>query len=324
MFEGFADQLLRFLQFLQFAPLRNALITGSCVAIVAAIIGYFLIGRSLTFAGHALPNIGFAGAAGAVLLGVNPLFGLFAFTIAAGIGIGLLGRNARERDTAISVLMTFALGLGLLFLSLYSGYAERVYNILFGSVFRISVDNVWITAISGVVVLLMVLLLYRPLLFSTFDPGVAEARGVPVRAVAVLFMVLVAITVTIAIQVVGALLVFTLLVGPSATASRIARRPVWTILLAVLLGLGYSWAGILLATEDVGTWLGWFSPTISGYWPASFFIATLAFLVYLPVRLLSPLWSGYGERKPAIRQRHEALREISEPIAERELIAEKR
>src|SRR5690349_10279362 len=125
-------------EIVQFQPVRNALLTGSCVAIVAAVIGYFLIGRSLTFAGHALPNIGFAGAAGAVLLNIDPVFGLFAFTIAAGVGIGLLGRGVRERDTAISILMTFTLGLGLLFLALYSGYAQRVYGILIGTTLGIS------------------------------------------------------------------------------------------------------------------------------------------------------------------------------------------
>src|SRR5713226_10731048 len=110
---------------LQYAFIQNAFMAGTCVAIVAAMMGYFLIVRGLTFAGHALPNIGFAGAAGAVLLGLDPVIGLFAFTIGAGIGIGLLGKRVGERDTSIAIIMTFALGLGLLFLSLYSGFAER-------------------------------------------------------------------------------------------------------------------------------------------------------------------------------------------------------
>src|SRR5262249_45940379 len=123
---------------LQYSFIQNAFLAGSLVAVVAAIVGYFLVVRGLAFAGHALSHIGFAGAAGAVLLGVDPVFGLLVFTIGASIGIGLLGKELRERDIAIGVIMTFTLGLGLLFLSLYSGYAERAYSILFGTILGIS------------------------------------------------------------------------------------------------------------------------------------------------------------------------------------------
>src|SRR5213078_828125 len=123
---------------LQYAFIQNAFVAGTCVAIVAAMMGYFLIVRGLTFAGHALHDIGFAGAAGAVLLGIDPVIGLFAFAIGAAIGIGILGKRLNERDTAIGIIMTFSLGLGILFLSLYSGYAERVYSILFGQIVGIS------------------------------------------------------------------------------------------------------------------------------------------------------------------------------------------
>jgi hypothetical protein len=133
--------------------MRNALATGSIVAVLAAAVGFFIVARSLTFAAHAIPNIGFAGAAGAVLAGVQPVYGLFAFTIAAAIGIGILGDKIRERDIVVAVLMTFALGLGFLFLSLYSGYAQRLYGILFGSILGISVENVLVTAAAGAVAL---------------------------------------------------------------------------------------------------------------------------------------------------------------------------
>jgi zinc/manganese transport system permease protein len=266
--------------------IQNALLAGSIVAVVAAIVGYFLIVRGLTFAGHALPNIGFAGAAGAVLLGLDPVIGLFAFTIGAGIGIGLLGKEVNERDTSIGVIMTFALGLGLLFLSLYSGYAERVYSILFGQIIGISQQDVLITASASLGTLLALLFLFRPLLFSSFDPEVAQARGLPVRLLSIAFLILLAITVSLAVQVVGALLVFTLLVGPAATASRIARSPFWAIALAIVLGVSYTVLGIYLAAEN-------------GVWPVSFFIATISFGVYLPVRLLSPLWMGQRNRQNA-------------------------
>lgn len=268
---------------LQYGFIQNALLAGSLVAVVAALIGYFLIVRGLTFAGHALPNIGFAGAAGAVLLGLDPMFGLFAFTIAASIGIGLLGRRFSERDTAIGVIMAFALGLGLLFLSLYSGFAERVYSILFGQIVGISQTDVLITALSSLVTLAAILLLFRPLLFSSFDPEVAEARGVPVRLLSIIFLILLAITVSLSVQVVGALLVFTLLVGPAATAVRLARNPFWAMIIAIALGVSYTWLGIYLAAEN-------------GVWPVSFYIAAISFGVYLPVRLLSPLWIGRRAR----------------------------
>jgi len=261
----------------QYPILQHALLAGALVAVIAALMGYFLLARNLTFAGHALPNIGFAGAAGAVLIGLDPVLGLFAFTIAAGIGIGLLGKDMHTRDTAVGVVMTFALGLGLLFLSLYAGYAERVYSILFGQIIGISQQDVQITAIASLGTLLAILLLFRPLLFSSFDAELARARGVPVGLLSLAFLILLAITISLAVQVVGALLIFTLLVGPAATASRLTRNPLGALALACLLGVWITLLGIVLAAEN-------------GVWPVSFFIATLSFGTYLPVRLLCPLW----------------------------------
>jgi zinc/manganese transport system permease protein len=259
-------------------------------------VGYFLIIRGLTFAGHALPNIGFAGAAGAVLLGIDPVIGLFVFTIGAAIGIGLLGRRVNERDTTIGIIMTFSLGLGLLFLSLYFGYAQQAYSILFGQILGISQTDVEVLAISSLLTTVILLVLFRPLLFSSFDPEVAEARGIRVQLLAVVFLILLAITVSLAVQVVGALLVFALLIGPTATAVRIVRRPLWTIIVAIVLGVSYTCLGILFATN-------------SGSVPVSFFIATLSFGVYLPVRLLSPLWIGrYARRSPAIHAEYQPSR----------------
>jgi zinc/manganese transport system permease protein len=267
----------------QYQFIQNAFMAGTCVAIVAAIMGYFVILRGLTFAGHALPNIGFAGAAGAVLLGFDPVIGLLAFTIIAAIAIGVLGKALRERDIAVGIIMTFALGLGILFLSLYSGYAERVYSILFGQIVGISLEKVLFTTLSSFLTLVLLVILFRPLLFSSFDPEVAEARGVPVNLLGLVFLVLVAITVSIAVQIVGALLFFTLLIGPAATTIRIVQRPIWAILLAIILGICYTWLGIFFAAN--------------GTWPVSFYIAMISFGVYLPIRLLSPLWIEQRARK---------------------------
>ena len=261
----------------QYSFIQNAFLAGSLVAVVAAVIGYFLLMRGLTFAGHALSHIGFAGAAGAVLLGIDPVFGLLAFTVGASLGISLLGKEIRERDIVIGVIMTFTLSLGILFLSLYSGYAEQAYSILFGTILGISQADVLITALFCTMTIGVILACFRPLLFSSFDPEVAQARGVPVRSLSTLFLVLVAVTVSISVQVVGILLIFTLLVGPAATATRLVRSPLGAIVLSVILGLCYTWFGIFFAAN--------------GTWPVSFYIAAISFGVYLPVRLFVPLWS---------------------------------
>lgn len=266
----------------QYPFIQNAFLAGSLVAIMAGILGYFLVVRGLTFAGHALSSIGFAGAAGAVLLGVSPVVGLLASTVGAGLAISALGREIRERDVAIGVIMTFALGLGVLFLSLYHGYAEQAYSILFGTIVGISRSDVWATAGLSLGVLAVLALVGRPLLFSSFDPVLAEARGLPIRLLASLFLVLVAVTVSIAMQVIGVLLVFALLVGPPATAIRLVRRPASVMLMSIILGLIYTWLGIFLAANSS--------------WPVSFYITTLAFCVYLPVRLLSKVRRSWQDR----------------------------
>lgn len=266
-------------ELLRYAFIQNAFVSGALIAAVGAMTGYFLLARGLTFAGHALPNVGFAGAAGAVLVGVRPVYGMFVFTILAGLGIGALGRNSSSRDTSIGVLMTFALGMGLLFLDLYSGYAQRVYSILFGTILGISRADVEVTAITAAIALLFVLAAFRPLVFSTFDPAAAEARGVPTRLIANVLLVMTAVTVSISIQVMGAILVFTLIVGPAATAMRLFHKPLTTMLLAALLGVLYVWGGILLAAA-------------SGDLPVSFFVSAFALLGYLPARLLTARSGG--------------------------------
>ena len=258
---------------LSYPFIQNAFLAGSLVAIVAALMGYFLVIRGLTFAGHALSNIGFSGAAGAVLLGVHPVYGLLVFTVGASLAISVIGREIRQRDIAIGVIMTFALGLGVLFLALYPGYAELAYSILFGTILGISRGDVFVTGLLGLAIVLGMTVIGRPLLFSSLDPELAEARGVPVKWVGGLFLVLAALTVSIAMQVVGVLLLFALLVGPPATAIRLVKQPAGAIGLAIILGLVYVWVGILLA--------------INTNWPVSFFIAALSFSVYLPVRLFS-------------------------------------
>jgi zinc/manganese transport system permease protein len=254
----------------RYAFLQHAFAAGAFAALGASVLGFFLINRGMTFASHALPNIGFAGAAGAVLLGLPPSLGLFAFMLTGSVGFAFLGREAHSRDVGIGVGMSFALGTGLFFLASYSGYAERVYGILFGSILGVSETDVWQNAAAGALALTGVAALYRPLLFSTVDPEQARARGVPDKLLGVVFMILVAVTMTAVVPVTGALLVFTLTVTPTATAMRLSRRPGMILLLSVVLAESIVFISIVLAA------------TLQD-WPVSFFVSTLSFVTYLAV-----------------------------------------
>ncbi len=256
----------------QYAFMRHAFEAGTVVAVVAGIIGYFIVVRQSSFAAHALSHIGFAGAAGAVLLGLNPIVGLLVFTGGGGIAIASLGRRAANRDVQIGTVLAFMLGLGVLFISLYSGYATEAYSLLFGEILGISAGDVWVTLIAGAVLLAAVAAVYRPLLFTSLDEDVAEAKGVPVFALGLVFMLLVAVATSIAVQVVGVLLIFALMVTPAAVAQRLVRRPAQGIALSVAIALAATWIGLFLSF-----YLSY---------PVSFFITTITFAVYVAVRFI--------------------------------------
>lgn len=258
---------------LQYGFMLHAFEAGTVVAIVAGVIGYFIVLRRSSFAAHALSHVGFTGAAGAVLLGINPLLGLFAFTGSGGFAIALLGRKAANRDMEIGTVLAFMLGLGVLFISLYSGYATEAYSLLFGEILGISMNDVVITAIAASVILLVVAAIYRPLLFSSLDEDVAEAKGIPIFGLGLVFMLLVAATTSIAVQVVGVLLIFALLVTPAAVAQRIARRPSHGIMISVTIAVLATWIGLFIS---------FYLP-----YPVSFFITTIVFLTYLIARFLT-------------------------------------
>src|ERR1700704_4893204 len=196
----------------RYAFMVHAFEAGTIVAIVAGAIGYFVVLRGSAFAAHALSHIGFAGATGAVVLSLNPTFGLLAFTLGAGAAIGALGNRLRSRDVTIGIVLAWTLGLGVLFISLYRGYATEAYALLFGEILGISSSDVVVTLIAGVITLVAVVAIYRPLLFSSVDENLAAARGVPVTALSIGFMAILAVAVTEAVQVVGVLLIFALIV----------------------------------------------------------------------------------------------------------------
>jgi zinc/manganese transport system permease protein len=260
--------------------MRTAFLAGGLVAIVAGSVGFFLVLRNLTFAGHALSHVGFAGATGAVLLGTTPLWGLLAFTLAAAVIMGMLGERLRGRDVAVGIILALALGLGVLFLYLYTTHATQATAILFGNVLGVDVDTVWALFGLTCVSLLALAFISRPLLFATLAPELAEARGVSLRLVSVLFLAIVAIAVAEAAQVVGVLLVFALMVGPAATSLRMTSRVGWGVGLAALLALAETWSGLALAYVTD--------------WPTSFWIVLLSCsgyflsLVVRPGHLQSP------------------------------------
>jgi zinc/manganese transport system permease protein len=253
----------------------HAFEAGTIVAIVAGAIGYFVVLRSSAFAAHALSHIGFAGATGAVVLALNPIFGLLAFTLASGIAIGALGNRLRGRDVTIGIVLAWTLGLGVLFISLYTGYATEAYSLLFGEILGINSGDVIVTVVAGLITIGALLVVYRPLLFASVDEELAGAKGVPVTALSIGFMAILAVAVTEAVQVVGVLLIFALIVTPAAIAVRFTSRPFVAILTGVLLALGFTWVGLTIS---------YYSPH-----PVSFFITSLAFATYVVVRLAEPV-----------------------------------
>lgn len=253
----------------------HAFQAGTIVAVVAGAIGYFVVLRGSAFAAHALSHIGFAGAAGAVVAGLSPVVGLLAFTLGSGVAIGALGNRLRGRDVTIGIVLAWTLGLGVLFISLYRGYATEAYALLFGEILGISQADVLVTLIAGLITIVALVTVYRPLLFSSVDEDLASAKGVPVTALSVAFMAILAVAVTEAVQVVGVLLIFALLVTPAAIAVRFTSHPPYAIGIGVALALLFTWLGLSIA---------YFSPH-----PVSFFITSLAFLTYVGVRLSEPL-----------------------------------
>lgn len=262
----------------QYAFMRNAFAAGTVVAIVAGIVGYFVILRNLSFAGHALSHSGFAGATGAVVIGASPVSGLLVFTIGSALVMGALGKRLHGRDVIVGVVLAWTLGLGIFFLSLYSGYANQAYSILFGQILGISQNDVMVTCLTSVATLLAIVFIYRPLLFASLDEEIAESRGIPTRLVGIIFLIIVALAVSAATQVVGVLLIFSLLVTPAAIAERLSTHPPLVILISVLLAVCFTWAGLLVA---------FYFP-----YPVSFFITSFAFLAYVIVRVLPVTQEG--------------------------------
>jgi zinc/manganese transport system permease protein len=237
---------------LEYDFMQNAFAAATIVAIVSGLVGYFLVLRGQAFAGHALAHVGFTGASGAVLIGIAPLWGMVALTMAAGIGMGAMGERLGGRDVAIGIVLALSLGLGLLFLHFFTAYATQATALLFGNVLAVDVGTVRTLLWLGVVSVGMLAVISRPLLFASLLPELAEAKGLSLRLYSVLFLAIVALAVAECVQIVGALLVFALMVGPAAAAQRLTTRIGNGLLLAVALALLEAWAASRLPSTPTG------------------------------------------------------------------------
>lgn len=247
--------------------MQNAFAAAGVVAVVCGLVGYFLVLRAQTFAGHALSHVGFTGATGAVLIGISPFWGLIGMTLLGGIGMGLLGEKLQQRDVAIGIILAMALGLGLLFLNFFTAYATQATTLLFGNVLGVDAATVWTLLVLGIAAIAALAVMSRPLLFASLRPELAEAKGVSQRLISVLFLAVVALAVAECIQIVGVLLVFALMVGPAASAQRFTTGFWRGIALSTILALIEAWFGLVLAY-----WTDW---------PTSFWITALSTGIYL-------------------------------------------
>jgi zinc/manganese transport system permease protein len=255
--------------YLGYEFVQNALMAGTLAAILGAIVGYFVIIRNAGFAAHALAHIGFAGAAGAAILGLSSLEGMLLLTVGSGLFMGAAGDKVHRNDLAIGMVLSMSLGLGTLFLSLYSSFAGQAKAILFGNIFGVSGNQIVEMVALSLLSLAGLAIFSRRLLFASTQPRLAEARGLSLPGLSMAFMAVLAISVTLASQIVGILLVFTLVIAPAGIALRLCRSFWWGILISVALGVAAVWAGILL-------------DCVTGY-PATFWITALFFVLYISV-----------------------------------------
>ncbi|MDR1999801.1 MAG: metal ABC transporter permease [Frankiaceae bacterium] len=255
------------------ALVRDSILAGAILGVLAGLMSVMVMARDLAFAVHGISELSFAGAAGALLLGASVAIGSIAGSLIAATVIGALGARARDRNSIVGVLMPFGLGLGVLFLALYDGRAANKFGLLTGQIVAVDTPQLGALALVAAVVLAAMAVLWRPLHFASQDPEVAAARGVPVRALSAAFMLLLGLTVAMSVQIVGALLVLSILVTPAAAAMRISAAPARTVLLSVGFAVVSVVGGILIA--------------LGGSLPISPYITTLSFAIYVMCRIVA-------------------------------------
>lgn len=262
---------------------QHAFVAATLVAIISGLLGPFVITRRAAFAVHGVSELSFTGAAAGLLFFDNRLLGAIVGSLVVAAAIAFLGARDHERDAAIGVTLAFGLGVGVYLLSQLHNFGTQATSLLFGQIFGVSTADIGVLAVIAVVVLVAILAIYRPLLFSSVDPELAEARGVPVRLVGLLFLVLLALTVTEAAQIVGTTLVLCLVITPAAAAHRLSARPVVVTVLSVLIALIAADGGVFASlTVDV-------TPSVP--------ITTISFVLYLAARAAG--WRVRSRRRPA-------------------------
>jgi zinc/manganese transport system permease protein len=269
--------------------LQSSIIAAAVLGIVGGLIGVFVMQRDMAFAVHGISELSFAGAAGALLLGLNVVAGSLVGSLVAAILIGLLGARARDRNSIIGVLMPFGLGLGILFLALYPGRSANKFGLLTGQIISVDIPQLGLLIGISVVVLVALLIVWRPLTFDSLDPDVAAARGVPSRTLSLGFMVLLGLTVAVSVQIIGSLLVLALLVTPAAAALRVSSSPVLVPVLSMLFGFVSAVGGVLLA--------------LGGSLPISPYITTISFVIYLVCRIVGASRARSRRTQPAVAAR---------------------
>jgi len=269
----FWGQIFNFSDYGQLLALvGNSIVAGAVLGIVGGLIGVFVMQRDMAFAVHGISELSFAGAAAALLFGGNVVAGSLVGSLIAALLIGVLGARARDRNSIIGVLMPFGLGLGILFLALYPGRSGNRFGLLTGQILSVDIPQLGSLIAISAVVLIALLVIWRPLVFDSIDPDVAMARGVPARTLSIVFMVLLGLIVAVSVQIIGALLVLALLVTPAAAALRVSSSPFVVPLLSMAFGFVSAVGGILLA--------------LGGSLPISPYVTTISFLIYLACRLV--------------------------------------
>lgn len=262
-------------ELLTFDFVQNALIACAVLGLVAGALAPLIVSRGMAFAVHGTAELAFTGGAAALLIGVGVGLGAVAGAVIAGLVFGILGLRQRERDSVIGVVLAFGLGLGVLMLSLYSGRASNKFGLLTGSIVSVDSADLLVLAIVAVIVIAVLAVLYRPLLFASTDPDVALARGVPVRALSLVFAVLVGLVTALAVPIVGAILVLSVLIAPGAAAARVTASPLAATVIAVLFAETALIGGALLSL----------APGL----PVSGYVATIAFVLYIGCRVVARL-----------------------------------
>ena len=255
--------------------MTNAFLAGLCIALAAGVMGYFTIARHSTFAAHALAHIGLPGATGAVLLGLPVSVGLGVFALGGALVIGALGKRASQREIATGTVLAFATGLGLFFARLSTSASQQMQSILFGSILTITTGQIIGFAAFDVILIAVLAIIYRPLLFSSVDEQVAQAKGVPIGAMNGAFMAIMAGVITIAVPAVGTLLIFALVITPAATANILAGSPFKAMVVASVLCLISIWGGLVLSAMFPA--------------PPSFIIVTLSTLFWALAKAVEAL-----------------------------------